>query len=161
MGVRQSPSGKWCVRTCILAYRQLRPWLQLWDYMYLFQKWTIHCLYSILTSQVLTCMLSSTLIDEREQSDTWLVKMCLQLNFKNVPCCAIFTCVAKGESRSRSLVTPSVCSSVRPKILSSQLLWNYWSDFHETWYVNRTSCYAYRQEILIPSFLWELYPLEL
>ena len=23
--------------------------------------------------------------------------------------------------------------------LSSQLLWNYWSDFHETWYVDRTS----------------------
>ena len=26
--------------------------------------------------------------------------------------------------------------------LSSQLLWNYWSDFHETWYVDRTSCGA-------------------
>ena len=51
----------------------------------------------------------------------------------------IFTCVAKGESRSRSLVTPSVCSSVHPKILSSQLLWNYWSNYHETWYVDRTS----------------------
>ena len=54
----------------------------------------------------------------------------------------IFTCVAKGESRSRSAVTPSVCSSGRPagrpKILSSQLLWNYWSNYHETWYVNRT-----------------------
>ena len=23
--------------------------------------------------------------------------------------------------------------------LSSQLLWNFWSDFHETWYVDRTS----------------------
>ena len=34
----------------------------------------------------------------------------------------IFTCVAEGESRSRSAVTPSVCPSVRPKILSSQLL---------------------------------------
>ncbi|XP_078315533.1 uncharacterized protein LOC144619951 isoform X2 [Crassostrea virginica] len=38
----------------------------------------------------------------------------------------VFTCVAKGESRSRSAVTPSVCPSVcpsvRPKILSSQLL---------------------------------------
>ena len=52
---------------------------------------------------------------------------------------AIFTCVAKGESRSRSAVTPSVCPSVRTKILSSQLLWNYWSNYHETWYVNRTS----------------------
>ena len=29
---------------------------------------------------------------------------------------------------------PSVCPSVRPKIFSSQLLWNYWSDFNETWY---------------------------
>ena len=46
--------------------------------------------------------------------------------------------------------------------LSSQLLWNYWSDFHETWYVDRTLwCYAYGQEILIPSFLLELCPLEL
>ena len=52
-------------------------------------------------------------------------------------CC--FTCVAKGESRSRSAATPSVCLSVRPKILSSQLLWNYWSNYHETWYVDRTS----------------------
>ena len=50
-----------------------------------------------------------------------------------------FTCVAEGESRSRSAVTPSICPSVRPKILSSQLLWNYWSDFHETWFVDRTS----------------------
>ena len=47
----------------------------------------------------------------------------------------IFTCVAKGESRSRSAVTPSV----RPKILSLQLLWNYWYNYHETWYVVRTS----------------------
>ena len=57
------------------------------------------------------------------------------------PC--IFTCVAKGESRSRSAVTPSLCPSfcpsVRPKILSSQLIWNYWSNYHETWYVDRTS----------------------
>ena len=50
-----------------------------------------------------------------------------------------FTCVAEGESRSRSAVTPSVCLSVRPKILSSQLLWNYWSIYHETWNVDRTS----------------------
>ena len=54
----------------------------------------------------------------------------------------IFTCVAEGERRSRSAVTPSVCPSifpsVRPKILSSQLLWNYWSNYHETWYVDRT-----------------------
>ena len=35
----------------------------------------------------------------------------------------------------RSAVTPSVC----PKILSSQLFWNYWSNYHETWYVDRTS----------------------
>ena len=34
---------------------------------------------------------------------------------------------------------PSVCPSVRPKILSSQLLWNYWSNYHETWYVDRTT----------------------
>ena len=47
----------------------------------------------------------------------------------------IFTCVTKGESRSRSAVTPSVC----PKILSSQLLWNYWSNYQDTWYVDRTS----------------------
>ena len=55
----------------------------------------------------------------------------------------ILTCVAKGESRSRSRVTPSVCQSiclsVHPKILSSQLLWNYCSNYHETWYVDRTS----------------------
>ena len=44
----------------------------------------------------------------------------------------IFTCVAKGESRSRSAVTPSVCPSVRPKILSSHVLWNYRSNYHET-----------------------------
>ena len=57
------------------------------------------------------------------------------------------TCVAEGDSRSRSAVTPSVCPSVclsvcpsvRPKILSSQLLWNYWSNYHVTWYVDRTS----------------------
>ena len=123
----------------------------------------------------------------------------------------LFTCVAEGESRSRSAVTPSVC----PKILSSQLLWNYWSNYHVTWYVDGTSyavmhigrkfwspyfcgsyapwnlenthkwpchwdssettdpfiswnlvyrkniiwCYAYWQEILIPSFLWALCPL--
>ena len=36
-------------------------------------------------------------------------------------------------------VCPSILLSIRPKILSSQLLWNYWSDFHETWYVDRTS----------------------
>ena len=60
---------------------------------------------------------------------------------------AVFTCVAEGESRSRSAVTPSVCPSVclsvcpsvRPKILSSKLLWNYCSNYHETWYVDRTS----------------------
>ena len=34
---------------------------------------------------------------------------------------------------------PSVRPSVHPKILSSQLLWNYWSNYHETWYVDRTS----------------------
>ena len=59
----------------------------------------------------------------------------------------VFTCVAEGESRSRSAVTPSVhpsvcpsvCPSVRPKILSSQLLWNYWFNYHETWYVDGTS----------------------
>ena len=54
-------------------------------------------------------------------------------------CMLIFTCAAEGESRSRSAVTPSVCPpvcpSVHPKILSSQLLWNYWSNYHETWYV--------------------------
>ena len=33
----------------------------------------------------------------------------------------IFTCVAKGESRSKSRITPSVSPSVCPKILSSQL----------------------------------------
>ena len=54
-------------------------------------------------------------------------------------CLLFFTCVTKGESRSRSSVTTSVCPSVRPKILSLQLLWNYWSNYHETWYVDRTS----------------------
>ena len=29
--------------------------------------------------------------------------------------------------------------SVRRKVLSSQLLWNYWSNYHKTWYVDRTS----------------------
>ena len=45
------------------------------------------------------------------------------------------TCVTKGESRSRSAVT----LSVRPKVLWSQLLLNYWSNYHETWYVDTTS----------------------
>ena len=58
----------------------------------------------------------------------------------------VFTCVAEGESRSRSAVTPSICRSVCPsvlhKILSSQLLWNYWSNYHETWYVDKTSYVA-------------------
>ena len=53
--------------------------------------------------------------------------------------CYIVICVAEGESRSRSAVTPSVCTSVCPKFLSSQLLWNYWSNYHETWYADRTS----------------------
>ena len=30
-----------------------------------------------------------------------------------------FTCVAKGDSRSRSAVTPSVCLSVRPSVPKS------------------------------------------
>ena len=51
----------------------------------------------------------------------------------------IIACVAESESRFRSAVTPSVCPSVRHKILSSQLLWNYWTNYHETWYVDRTS----------------------
>ena len=55
----------------------------------------------------------------------------------------IFTCIAEGESRCRSAVTPSVrpsvCLSVCPKILSLQLLCNYWSNYHETWYVDRKS----------------------
>ena len=34
---------------------------------------------------------------------------------------------------------PSVRLSIHSKILSSQLLWNYWSNSHETWYVDRTS----------------------
>ena len=33
----------------------------------------------------------------------------------------------------------SLRPSVRPIILSSQLLWHYWSNYHETWYVDRTS----------------------
>ena len=33
----------------------------------------------------------------------------------------------------------SLRPSVRPKILTSQLLWNYWSNYHEIWYVDRTS----------------------
>ena len=44
-----------------------------------------------------------------------------------------------GVQSLRPSVRLSVCPSVRPKILSSQLLWNYWSDFLETWYVDRTS----------------------
>ena len=32
----------------------------------------------------------------------------------------------------------SLSPSVRPKILSSQLLWNYWSNYHETWFVDGT-----------------------
>ena len=78
----------------------------------------------------------------------------------------IFTCVAEGESRSRSALTPSVCPSVRssvcpsvrPKILSSQLLWNYWSNYHENWYVDRTS---YVVMHIGRKFLWELCPSEL
>ena len=44
-----------------------------------------------------------------------------------------------ASPKAWSAVTPSVCPFVRPKILSSQLLWNYWSNYHETWYVDRIS----------------------
>ena len=44
-----------------------------------------------------------------------------------------------GVGSLRPSVRQSVCPSVRPEILSSQLLWNYWSNYHETWYVDRTS----------------------
>ena len=82
-----------------------------------------------------------------EKRETYLMEVTRLTNRGFKRCCVIykchiqvsFTCVANGESRSRSAVTPSVCPSVRPKILSSQLLWNYWSDFHGTWYVDRTS----------------------
>ena len=59
----------------------------------------------------------------------------------------IFTCVAEGKSRSRSAVTPSVRPSV-PKSCHRNSF--------ET-----TDPIAYWLEILIPSFLWELCPLEL
>ena len=39
-------------------------------------------------------------------------------NCNNACVLCIFTCIAKGESRSRSAVTPSVCPSVRPKNLN-------------------------------------------
>ena len=66
--------------------------------------------------------------------------------------------VAEGESRSE-------CSqSVRPKILSSQLLWNYWSNYmyHETWYVDRTSyvvtCMRMGRKFWSPHFFWSYVP---
>ena len=39
----------------------------------------------------------------------------------------------------RPSACPSVLPFVHPKILSSQLLWKYRSNDHETWYVDRTS----------------------
>ena len=90
-------------------------------------------------SRVLNSAISLFCIKSRAQTGIGLKNIAFSLAWKF----SIFTCVAEGESRSRSAVTPSVCppvcSSVRPKILSSQLLWNYWSIYHETWYVDRTS----------------------
>ena len=74
----------------------------------------------------------------------------------------IFTCVAEGESRSRSAVTPSVCLSVRLSVRPSQNL----VIATPLKLLIQLSCnlvcrydiicsYAYRQEILIPLFLWE------
>ena len=60
--------------------------------------------------------------------------------------------------------TPPVCPSVRPKILSSQLLWNYWSNYmyHETWYVDRTSyvvtCMRMGRKFWSPHFCWSYVP---
>ena len=53
-----------------------------------------------------------------------------------------FTCVAKGESRSRSAVTPSVRLSVRLSVRPSvpKSCHHYWFNYHETWYVDGTSC---------------------
>ena len=88
--------------------------------------------------------------------------------YQNVPKISpgpfFFTCVAEGESRSRSAVTPSVCPSVRPSQnlviaaplkLLIKLSWNLVCRY------DIICSYAYQQEILIPSFLWELCPLEL
>ena len=67
----------------------------------------------------------------------------------------VFTYIDEGESRSRSAVSLSVRPSqnlviATPLKLLIQLSWNL------------VCCsYAYRQEILIPLFLWELCPLEL
>ena len=90
----------------------------------------------------------------------YLQQLSIFMFFCCFPQSMFFTCSAKGESRSSSAVTPSVCPSVRPKILSSQLLWNYWSDFHETWYVDRTSfgvmhiCWKFWS----PHFCWSYVP---
>ena len=75
----------------------------------------------------------------------------------------IFTCVAEGESRSRSCshsVRLLVRLSVRPKILSKQLLWNYWSNYHETWYVDRTSHVVMHigRKFWFPHFCWSYVP---
>ena len=72
----------------------------------------------------------------------------------------IFTCVTRGESRPRSWVTPSVCPSqnlviATPLKLLIRFYWNLVCRYDIIW------CYAYRQGILISSFLWELGPLEL
>ena len=68
-----------------------------------------------------------------------------------------FTCVAEGESRSRSAVTPSVRPSV-PKSCHRNS-----SETTDPFIMKLgiICSYAYWQEILIPSFLLELCPLEL
>ena len=44
--------------------------------------------------------------------------------------------------------------------LSSQLLWNYWSNFHETWYVDRTSYGVMHigRKFWSPHFCWSYVP---
>ena len=44
--------------------------------------------------------------------------------------------------------------------LSLQLLWNYWSDFHETWYVDRTSYGVMHvgRKFWSPHFCWSYAP---
>ena len=54
----------------------------------------------------------------------------------------------------------SVRPSVRPKIMSSQLLWNYWSNYNETWYVDRTSYVVMHigRKFWSPHFCWSYVP---
>ena len=71
--------------------------------------------------------------------------------------CRIITCLADGESRSRNAVTPSVCPSQNLVIATPLKLL---IDFHETWYVDRTSYGVMHigRKFWSPHFCWRNVP---